>query len=55
MHGFYPSSLATAELVEVSKAWLAANTEVPALRRMVVEEVAAIERALEAQARDRQG
>lgn len=54
VHGFYPSSLATAGLIETSKAWLAANTEVPALRRMVVEEVAALERALEAQARDRQ-
>ncbi len=53
VHGFYPSPLVTAELVEMSNAWLAANTEVPALRRMVIEEVAAVERALAAQARDR--
>lgn len=53
VHGFYPSPLVTSDLVDTSNAWLAANTEVPALRRMVVEEVAAVERALEAQARDR--
>jgi len=53
VHGFYPSPLVTAELVDTSNAWLAANTEVPALRRMVIEEVAAVERALAAQARDR--
>jgi aminopeptidase N len=53
VHGFYPSPLVTSGLVDTSNAWLAANTEVPALRRMVVEEVAAVERALEAQARDR--
>jgi len=55
VHGFYPSPLVTSDLVDASTAWLAANPEVPALRRMVVEELAAVERALQAQARDRQG
>jgi aminopeptidase N len=54
VHGFFASPLVTAELVETSNAWLAANPDVPALRRMVIEEVAAVERALAAQARDRQ-
>jgi len=53
VHGFYPSPLVTAGLVETSTVWLDANTEVPALRRMVIEEVAAVERALAAQERDR--
>ncbi|PZQ88192.1 MAG: aminopeptidase N [Leifsonia xyli] len=52
VEGFYPSTLATAELVEASRAWLAANEEPAALRRMVVEVLAGVERALAAQARD---
>ncbi|AYF97036.1 aminopeptidase N [Protaetiibacter intestinalis] len=55
VQGFYPAPLASRELVEASNAWLAGNPEVPALRRMVVEGVAGVERALAAQERDRQG
>ncbi|MFK4728442.1 aminopeptidase N [Agromyces mediolanus] len=49
----YPATLANRELVEASHAWLAANADAaPALRRLVVENVAGVERALAAQARD---
>jgi len=49
----YPASLANRELVEASHAWLAANADAPpALRRLVVENVAGVERALAAQERD---
>jgi len=53
VHGFYPATLATAELVDTTRAWLDANAEPAALRRMVVEELAGVERALAAQERDR--
>ncbi|TXK19663.1 aminopeptidase N [Homoserinibacter sp. GY 40078] len=55
VHGFYPSPLVSTELVDASRAWLDSHTEVPALRRMVIEELAGVERALAAQERDRQG
>ncbi|MFT4283809.1 MAG: aminopeptidase N [Protaetiibacter sp.] len=53
VHGFYPATLATTELVDATRAWLDANPEPAALRRMVVEELAGVERALAAQERDR--
>ncbi len=51
--GFYPAALASAELVERTRAWLDTNPEVPALRRLVIEELAGVERALRARERDR--
>ncbi|RQP09507.1 MAG: aminopeptidase N [Microbacteriaceae bacterium] len=53
VHGFYPATLVTGELVDATKAWLEANPEPAALRRMVIEELAGVERALAAQERDR--
>ncbi|MBN9139960.1 MAG: aminopeptidase N [Micrococcales bacterium] len=53
VHGFYPATLATTELVDATRAWLDANPEPAALRRMIVEELAGVERALAAQERDR--
>ncbi|WP_167139264.1 aminopeptidase N [Diaminobutyricimonas sp. TR449] len=50
--GLYPTGLANLELVERTRAWLAANPDTPALRRLVVENLAGVERALAAQARD---
>ena len=54
VHGFYPSAIVSRELVAATHAWLDANPEVPALRRMVIEELAGVERALAAQERDAQ-
>ena len=48
----YPAPLASVELAEATTAWLAANPEVPALRRLVGENLAGVERALAAQAVD---
>ncbi len=50
--GFYPSALASTALVEATKAWLAANPDIPALRRLIIESLAGVERALTAQAKD---
>lgn len=50
--GMYPAPLANAELRDATRAWLAANTEPAALRRLVVENLAGVERALAAQERD---
>ena len=50
--GFYPGVLATRELVDATHAWLATSPEVPALRRLIVENVAGVERALAVQSRD---
>ena len=50
--GLYPAPLASASLVDATKAWLAANPGIPALRRMLVENLAGVERAIEAQKRD---
>ncbi|KQV07787.1 aminopeptidase N [Leifsonia sp. Root112D2] len=50
--GFYPAALANSALVEATRAWLDANPEPVALRRLVVENLAGVERALRAQARD---
>ncbi|GAB2820777.1 aminopeptidase N [Alpinimonas psychrophila] len=50
--GYYPSPLFSQSLVDATNTWLAANPEEPALRRLVVENLAGIERALIAQALD---
>ena len=50
--GLYPAPLASAGLVDATKAWLAANPGIPALRRMLIENLAGVERAIEAQKRD---
>jgi aminopeptidase N len=52
VEGFYPSPLVSQELVDVTKAWLKANNDTPALRRLVVENLAGVERALNARAKD---
>jgi aminopeptidase N len=49
---FYPAALANTDLQTASQAWLAANPDEPALRRLVVENLAGVDRALAAQARD---
>ena len=52
--GFYPSPLANAELEAATRDWLTANPDAPAaLRRLVVEHLAGVSRALAAQAHDR--
>jgi aminopeptidase N len=51
--GLYPTPLVSQELVDATHAWLDANPEVPALRRLVTENLAGVERALTVQARDR--
>jgi aminopeptidase N len=48
----YPAPLANAELRDATRAWLDANPEPAALRRLVVENLAGVERALAAQAKD---
>jgi len=50
--GLYPSPLANRALADATRAWLDANPEPVALRRLVVENLAGVERALAAQARD---
>ncbi|MFU8946991.1 aminopeptidase N [Mycetocola zhadangensis] len=50
--GLYPAPLANAELRDATIAWLEHNAEPPALRRIVVENLAGVERALKAQERD---
>ncbi|WP_251153913.1 aminopeptidase N [Cellulosimicrobium sp. Marseille-Q4280] len=51
--GLYPAPLATAALRDATQEWLDANAEAaPALRRLVVENLAGVERALTAQAAD---
>ncbi|WP_026481916.1 aminopeptidase N [Agromyces subbeticus] len=52
--GLYPSPLANRALADASRAWLETHPDVPALRRLVVERLAGIDRALAAQARDAQ-
>jgi aminopeptidase N len=39
--------------VDATQAWLAANPDIPALRRLMVENLAGVQRALKAQERDR--
>jgi len=51
--GLYPSSLASAALVAKSQEWLEGHPDAtPALRRVVIENTAAVQRALAAQERD---
>jgi aminopeptidase N len=53
--GLYPAALANIELRDATRAWLSANAEAPAaLRRLVNENVAGVERALAVQDRDAQ-
>ncbi|MHA7986779.1 aminopeptidase N [Rathayibacter sp. CAU 1779] len=54
VEGMYPYPLANRELAEATRAWLDANAEPAALRRMVSENLASVERALAAQERDTQ-
>jgi aminopeptidase N len=53
--GFYPSSLASQSLIDATNAWLDAHHGIPALRRLVIENLAGVERAVAAQKRDRRG
>jgi len=50
--GLYPSTLASQALVDATKEWLDANPGTPALRRLVIENLAGVERALTVQAID---
>jgi aminopeptidase N len=50
--GLYPAPLASQELVDATTAWLTANPDIPALRRLVIENLAGVQRALRAQQRD---
>ena len=50
--GLYPSPLASSALVDATKAWLTANPDIPALRRLVTENLAGVERALAVQSKD---
>ena len=50
--GLYPTPLANAELRDATLAWLNANPEIPALRRLVTENLAGVERALMVQEKD---
>jgi aminopeptidase N len=51
--GLYPGSLVSPELAAATQAWLDAHPDVPALRRLVIENLAGVERALRTQERDR--
>jgi aminopeptidase N len=50
--GLFPAPLANAELRDAALAWLDDHPETPALRRLVTENVAGVERALRVQAAD---
>jgi aminopeptidase N len=51
--GFYPSPLANERLRAATATWLDENPDAaPALRRMIIEHLAGVERALVAQAAD---
>lgn len=53
--GLYPAALANVELRTATRAWLSQHTDAPAaLRRLVAENLAGIERALSVQERDAQ-
>ncbi|WP_396668227.1 aminopeptidase N [Microbacterium sp. R86528] len=53
--GLYPAALASTELRDATRNWLMANSDAPAaLRRLVAENLAGVERALSVQARDAQ-
>jgi aminopeptidase N len=51
--GLYPTVLATEELASATRSWLDTHKDAPTgLRRIIVEELATVERALKAQKRD---
>jgi aminopeptidase N len=52
---FYPGALASQALVDATQTWLDANPDIPALRRLVIENLAGVERAVSVQKRDKQG
>lgn len=52
--GLYPAPLANRALADASLTWLDSHPDVPALRRLVIERLAGIDRALAAQERDAQ-
>ncbi|WP_344783752.1 aminopeptidase N [Microbacterium kribbense] len=53
--GLYPAPLADKALRDATRAWLAEHADAPAaLRRIIAENLAGVERALSVQARDRQ-
>jgi aminopeptidase N len=52
---FYPGALASQALIDATQAWLDAGPDIPALRRLVIENLAGVERAVMVQKRDRQG
>jgi aminopeptidase N len=51
--GLYPTLQVSQETLDATDAWLRDADPVPALRRLVVESRAGVERALRAQAADR--
>ncbi|WP_418957075.1 aminopeptidase N [Streptomyces tritici] len=51
--GLYPTLQISQETLDATDAWIAANDPAPALRRLVTESRAGVERALKAQAADR--
>ncbi|WP_243064714.1 aminopeptidase N [Humibacter sp. RRB41] len=55
VEGMYPFPLVDQRLADATRAWLDANQEPAALRRLVTEELASVERALAAQKRDARG
>ena len=50
--GLYPGSLVSKDLVEKSRKWLDSHPSIPALRRIVEENLAGVERALRVQTVD---
>ena len=52
INGFFPAVLANQSLVDATRAWLESHPETPALRRLIIENLAGVERALRVQARD---
>ncbi|HEY5224800.1 MAG TPA: aminopeptidase N [Microbacteriaceae bacterium] len=50
--GMYPAPLANQQLADATQAWLDENPEPAALRRLIVENLAGVQRALAAQKRD---
>ena len=54
VEGMYPFPLVDQRLADATRAWLDANQEPAALRRLVSEHLASVERALRAQERDTQ-
>ncbi|BDI23219.1 aminopeptidase N [Herbiconiux sp. L3-i23] len=53
INGFYPAPLADQELVDATREWLESHPDTPALRRLIQEDLAGVERALRVQDRDR--